>query len=115
MNEFGGETLKTEEARYFDDGKTRMLVIYVESVVTDYVDLLLDMKVESKILVYVFAGDNYAYNNDFDEVLDKVELCALPDAIYKAYKKFLPSDKIAEDTESSSENETDNADEEDEK
>ncbi len=115
INEFGGVKLHPKVARYFDDGKTRMLVIYVESVVTDYVDLLLDMEVESKILVYVFAGDNYAYNNDFVEVLDKVELCALPDAIYKAYKKVLPSNKNAEDTESSSENETDNADEEDEK
>ncbi len=113
--EFGGVKLHPKVARYFDDGKTKMLVIYAEAAISNFVELLLDMKVEGKILVYVFAGDNYAYNNDFEEVLDKVELCALPDAIYKAYKKILPSDKIVEDTESSSENEADNADEEDEK
>ena len=113
--EFGGVKLHPKIARYFDDGKTKMLVIYAEAAISNFVQLLLDMKVEGKILVYVFAGDNYAYNNDFEEVLDKVELCALPDAIYKAYKKVLPSDKITEDTESSSENEADNADEEDEK
>jgi adenine-specific DNA-methyltransferase len=115
IGEFGGVKLHPKVARYFDDGKTRMLVIYIEAAISKFVDLLLDMEAKGKILVYVFSTDNYAYNDDFDEVLDKVELCALPDAIYKAYKKFLPSDKIAEDTESSSENESDNADEEDEK
>ncbi len=113
VKEFGGESLKAEEARYFDDGKTRMLVIYVESVVSDFVDLLLDMKVEGKILVYVFSSDKYAYNDDFEEVLDKVELCALPDAIYKAYKKVLPSDKNTDATEVSNASDSGSSDEED--
>ena len=113
MNEFGGETLKTEEARYFDDGKTRMLIIYVESVISDYVDILLDMEVEGKILVYVFSNSNYAYNDDFEEVLDKVELCALPDAIYKAYKNVLSQNKNAEDVEGQNESEAANSSEED--
>jgi adenine-specific DNA-methyltransferase len=30
------------------------------------------------------------YTEDFAEVLDKVTLCALPDAIYKAYHNVLP-------------------------
>jgi adenine-specific DNA-methyltransferase len=30
------------------------------------------------------------YTEDFMEVLDKVTLCALPDAIYKAYQNVLP-------------------------
>jgi adenine-specific DNA-methyltransferase len=113
VKEFGGESLKAEEARYFDDGKTRMLVIYVESVVSDFVDLLLDMKVEGKILVYVGSSYKYAYNDDFEEVLDKVELCALPDAIYKAYKKVLPSDKNTDATEVSNASDSGSSDEED--
>ena len=112
---FGGVTLPAKVGRYFDDGKTKMLIIYLEAAVSKFVELLLNMDVEGKIRVYVFSNTNYAYNDDFEEVLDKVELCALPDAIYKAYKKVLPSNKIIEDTESSSENEADNADEEDEK
>lgn len=31
---------------------------------------------------------------DFDEVTDKVTLCALPAAIYNAYMKVLPKRKI---------------------
>ena len=31
------------------------------------------------------------YTEDFAEVLDKVTLCALPDAIYKAYQNVLPN------------------------
>ncbi len=112
---FGGVKIPARVGRYFDDGKTKMLIIYLEAAVFKFVELLLNMEVEGKILVYVFSGDNYAYNNDFVEVLDKVELCALPDAIYKAYKKALPSDKITEDAEIASENETADANEEDEK
>ena len=71
------------------------------------------MEVEGKILVYVFSNSNYAYNDDFEEVLDKVELCALPGAIYKAYKNVLPSDKTAEDVEGQNESEAANSSEED--
>jgi len=90
---FGGVKVPAHIARYFDDGKTKMLVIYTELAVSEFVALLANMEVNGKILVYVFSNTNYAYNDDFEEVLDKVELCALPDAIYKAYKKVLPLDK----------------------
>jgi adenine-specific DNA-methyltransferase len=30
------------------------------------------------------------YTDDFADVLDKITLCALPDAIYKAYQNVLP-------------------------
>ena len=100
---FGGVKWPPEFVRYFDDGKTRMLIIYSEAVVNDVVDLLLEMDVDDKILVYVFSNTGYAYNDDFEEVLDKVELCALPDAIYKAYKKVLPAEKSVQDAESTDE------------
>ncbi len=109
---FGGKKIPPRIARYFDDGKTRMLVIYDEKFVSKFVELLLNMKVESKILVYVFSNTNYAYNDEFEEVQDKVELCALPDAIYKAYKKVLPPEKKAEETETTDAGETANADKE---
>ena len=113
IGEFGGVKLHPKVARYFDDGKTRMLVIYIEAAISKFVDLLLDMEVEGKILVYVFSNDNYAYDDDFEEVLDKVELCALPDAIYKAYKNVLPQNKTAEDVEGQNESEAANSSEED--
>ncbi|MBP5673072.1 MAG: site-specific DNA-methyltransferase [Victivallales bacterium] len=113
IGEFGGVKLHPKVARYFDDGKTRMLVIYIEAAISKFVDLLLDMEVEGKILVYVFSNDNYAYDDDFEEVMDKVELCALPDAIYKAYKNVLPQNKTAEDVEGQNESEAANSSEED--
>ena len=110
---FGGKRIPTQIARYFDDGKTKMLVIYAEKYVPIFVELLLNMEVDGKILVYVFSNSNYAYDDNFEEVANKVELCALPDAIYKAYKKALPSDKAVQEAEKPSADETANANEED--
>lgn len=95
---FGGRKIPAKVARYFDDGKTKMLVIYAEVYVPNFVEMLQNMAVEGRILVYVFSNSNYAYDDDFEEVLDKVELCALPDAIYKAYKKVLRPVKAAQGT-----------------
>ena len=75
-----------------------MLVIYAEVYVPNFVEMLRNMAVEGRILVYVFSNSNYAYDDDFEEVLDKVELCALPDAIYKAYKKVLRPVKAVQGT-----------------
>lgn len=90
---FCGRKLKPEIARYFDDSKTQMLVIYNELAVTQIAEILLTMEVEKKIKIYVFSNSSYAYNDDFEEVADKVELCALPDAIYRAYKTVLKKPK----------------------
>lgn len=96
-NIFGGHRLKSEAARYFDDGKTQMLIIYNELTVESFVEVLRDMKVDEKIKVYVFSNNRYAYHDNFEEVIDKVELCALPAAIYDAYKKVLRPEKNIED------------------
>jgi adenine-specific DNA-methyltransferase len=40
--------------------------------------------------VYIFSPGHYAYDEEFDPVIDKIELCALPEAIYQAYKAVLP-------------------------
>ena len=86
---FGGHKLNPEAARYFDDGKTKMLVIYNESDVDEFVSVLSTMDVKRKIKVYIFSDNRYACNDNFKEVLDKVELCALPAAIYEAYNIVL--------------------------
>ena len=44
----------------------------------------------AELRVYTFAAGRYAYDDDFIEVADKVELCALPAAIYDAYQHVLP-------------------------
>ena len=51
------------------------------------------MTLSGKVKIYVFAPGNYAYDDEFFEVQNKVELCALPAAIYNAYQKVLPKRK----------------------
>ncbi len=96
QNTFGGRKLKPNAARYFDNGKTQMLLIYNELAVEAFASMLKEMEVEGKIKIYVFSNNRYAYNDNFENVLDKVELCALPAAIYDAYKKVLKPQKVKE-------------------
>lgn len=89
---FAGRKLKPSCARYFDNGETKMLVIYNELTVDAFAETIYNMDVEGKILIYVFSNTRYAYDDNFEDVLDKVELCALPAAIYDAYRNILPEE-----------------------
>ena len=91
---FGGITLDKRRARYFEHGLKKMLVICDESLLYDFIEVIRGMVLESKIKVYVFSDSAYAYEDDFTDVVDKVEPCALPAAILAAYKEVLP--KMAE-------------------
>ena len=86
---FGGRRLKPAAARYFDDGRTQMLIIYNELAVDAFVRVIAGMEVDGRIKVYVFSNNRYAYADNFESVADKVEVCALPAAIYDAYQKVL--------------------------
>ena len=73
--------------RYFEEGDKRMLMIYEEEYVEEIVKVLATKPVGTKpIMTYVFSPTNYAYDEDFSDVSDRVELCALPKAIYNSYK-----------------------------
>ena len=89
-----GKKLNAKIARYFDDGKRRMLVVYQEESIPAIAELIASMDYPGKMMVYVFSPGNYPYEDEFVEVLDKVELCALPAAIYNAYRKVLPRKKV---------------------
>ena len=86
---FGRHKLKPAAARYFDDGRTQMLIIYNELAVDAFVRVIAGMEVGGRIKVYVFSNNRYAYTDNFEPVADKVEVCALPAAIYDAYQKVL--------------------------
>lgn len=90
VGSFGGRKLSAQAARYFDDGRERMLIIYKEETVDAVAEMLKAMDIDGKIKIYVFSMNRYAYEDRFAEVADKVELCALPAAIYNAYKQVLP-------------------------
>ena len=48
---------------------------------------------DEKLKIYIFSPERYAFEDDFYEVEEKVQLVALPAAIYDAYQKVLPKRK----------------------
>lgn len=86
-----GRNINPKIARYFAEGGRSMLVIYDEQAISAIAETLETVEPgKEKIKVYVFSAGSYAYDDEFEEVADKVELCALPDAIYQTYQKVLP-------------------------
>lgn len=94
---FGNITLRPTIARYFTGGKQQMLIIYRTEAIESLVAEIAQMPESTNILVYVFSTTNYAMDADFEEVSDKVRLCALPAAIYNAYLRVLPKRSFAKD------------------
>lgn len=84
--------LTPKDVRLFLDGERAMMVVYNEEATPDIVDWLGTQASSpaKPIKVYVFSPGAYAWDDDFAPVLDRVELCALPEAIYQAYKNVLP-------------------------
>lgn len=100
------EELRINDVRIFGNGERAMMVIYNEEVIPDIVDWLQSASAtnalthlhNNAIKVYVFSPGAYAWDDDFAEVIDKVELCALPEAIYQAYKSVLPKKRVRRET-----------------
>ncbi len=95
QNIFGGQKTYKNVFRYFDDRKKQMLVIYREEAIDELVDIIYDMDISQPIKVYVFSPSEDPWEGSFDDVSDKVELCALPQAIYNTYRRILPKKKDA--------------------
>ena len=86
-----GRNINPKIARYFEEGDRSMLIIYDERAISAIAEILETVEPgKEKIKVYVFSASSYAYDDEFEEVADKIQLCALPDAIYQAYQKVLP-------------------------
>lgn len=92
---FGSLKLRPHIARYFEDRGQKVLIIYKEEAIEYFVKEIAQMPEGMRIMVYVFSTNNYALDADFEEVADKVTLCALPAAIYNAYLKVLPKKNVA--------------------
>lgn len=76
--------------RYFEHDEHKMLIIYDERYVDEIVKMIAPVETDSKIKVYVFSPSEDPWEASFEPVSDKVELCALPQAIYNTYKRILP-------------------------
>lgn len=93
--EFCGKKINPNIARYFDNGQgNRMLVIYEERAIQLLVQIMAQTEDDGiKTMVYVFSPGADPYTDDFEDVAERVKLCALPSAIYEAYKRVLPKRK----------------------
>ncbi|MCD7710056.1 MAG: hypothetical protein LUI04_01690 [Porphyromonadaceae bacterium] len=91
----GSHETRREEFRYFDNGEREMLVIYREETIDEVVDILYTTEVPRPVKVYVFSPSEDPWEGSFERVQEKVELCALPQAIYNAYRRILPKERDA--------------------
>ena len=86
QNTFGRFKLKPQLARYFNNGKRHMLIVYREELIDEIAAEIKNVDFgKMRLKIYVFSPGRYAFTDNFREVEDKVELVALPAAIYDAY------------------------------
>ncbi len=91
---FGRYKTHPKVMRYFSKGEKHMLVLYREEYIAELVEEIKTMDFgKEKLKVYLYSPGRYAFDDDFFEVQDKVQLIALPAAIYDAYQKVLPPRK----------------------
>jgi len=90
---FGKYPTHPKLMRYFADDKKQMLILYKEEAVPEIVEEIKNMEFNGKLKIYIFTPGRYPFSDDFFEVQDKVELVALPAAIYDAYTRVLPKRK----------------------
>ena len=92
----GDYNLNAKYVRCFGKNDLYLLIIYDEEVIEDVVKVISNVLNKANegtklhFKVYVFSNGQYPYTEEFEEVLSDVTLCALPDAIYKAYQNVLP-------------------------
>ena len=68
-----------------------MLIVYREELIDEIAAEIKNINFGGRRLkIYVFSPGRYPFTDNFREVSDKVELVALPAAIYDAYQKVLP-------------------------
>lgn len=91
--QFAGQKTYKGVFRFFDDGKRQMLVIYREEAIAELVPHIASTDYVEPIKVYVFSPSEDPWEAEFEDVADKVQLCALPQAIYNTYKRILPKPK----------------------
>jgi len=94
LETFGRWRMHPKVARYFSDGVRHMLVVYDERAVEKLPAMIREMDFgKTRLKIYIFSPERYAFDDEFYEVEDKVQLIALPAAIYDAYSKVLPKRK----------------------
>ena len=76
--------------RYFEENGRGMLVLLNTDLIPKVVEQLKRMDPSTPVHIYIYAPGDYAFDDEFEEVADKVELYPLPQPILNAYKNWLP-------------------------
>jgi adenine-specific DNA-methyltransferase len=89
-------SINTDWLSVFHDDKGQYLfVIYddnrIEESVIEIREFIKSIQPDKLVKVYVFSNGQYPYTEEFEDILNHITLCALPDAIYKAYQNVLPT------------------------
>ena len=88
---FGRYRTNPKTIRYFEKGDKRMLIIFCEELADQISEEIKTLDFGGQRLkIYIFSPDRYAFDDNFYEVQDKVQLVALPAEIYDAYRRVLP-------------------------
>ena len=106
--QFGSLNFKKSIARYFADNDKQMLIVY-EPRAIEYIvkELRNDASLASRqrpLKLYVYSDGAYAYNDEFEGLLDRVELTAMPNALIQALHNVLPEPIVDEFKEGGLEN-----------
>lgn len=83
------QKINIKQARLFANSQVTLLILFDDHIIPQAVEFIKGIEAP-EIKVYVFSMGSDPYTDDFADVLDKITLCALPDAIYKAYQNVLP-------------------------
>lgn len=80
--------------KIFTSPTNQIAVIYNDAIIEKCLPILQQLIAAkpnpNPVKVYMFSNGQYPYTEDFEEILPHITLCALPDAIYKAYQNVLP-------------------------
>jgi adenine-specific DNA-methyltransferase len=94
VKQIGEYILNPTYVKCFTSANKILITIYDEEIIDQIVEVIKNTVKNSKekllFKVYVFSNGQYPYTEEFEDVLEHITLCALPDAIYKAYQNVLP-------------------------
>jgi len=95
VRQIGEFILNSSYVRAFHQNGLYLLIIYDEDVIEQMVEVIQSAIEQAggqrpHFKVYVFSNGQYPFTEEFEDVLEHITLCALPDAIYKAYQNVLP-------------------------
>ena len=94
QNTFGSVSLEGKDRflRYFAEGDRKLLVVFDSKIIPLLVKEIEAMPLEDNSLkLYIFSDGSYPYTAEFEPVIDKIDLVAMPNAIISALKYVLPS------------------------